>query len=453
MRKHTTRISRFTLTAALGASAAWAYPFGPPNGYTPAPGDKPGIACTQCHIGTPLNGGGGSVRVAFTNGLTYAPGQAQTLNVTIADGVAAVYGFEMTARLDSGPNTQQAGSFTAGQNQKVICSDNAVQPAGGCGGNGIQWIEHTQPSLSNTISVQWTAPPAGSGNVHLYVAANAGNGDNTFRGDHIYTADYVLTPASTATTGVPAVTGIVNAASGAPGAEAGSWITITGTNFAASATTWDNLIVANVYPTTVGGVTVAIDGRPAPISFVNQTQINALVPATSTLGNVSVVVSNGAGSGAAATLALAAAAPGLFTFQQNQGRYPAAVVLDGANSFEYLAPPGMLGSGSQSRAAKAGDSIILYGTAFGPTTTPLSPSMSANVAYPLAHSGPDITQPLAQVTIGGQAAQLQFCGIVSPGVYQVNAVVPSGLAGGDQPLKVTLLSGPSSAQTLFIPVQ
>jgi len=79
--------------------------------------------------------------------------------------------------------------------------------------------------------------------------------------------------------------------------------------------------------------------------------------------------------------------------------------------------------------------------------------MSANVAYPLAHSGPDITQPLAQVTIGGQAAQLQFCGIVSPGVYQVNAVVPSGLSSRDQPVKFTLLSGPSSPQTLFIPIQ
>jgi hypothetical protein len=189
----------------------------------------------------------------------------------------------MTARLESGPNTQQAGSFTARQNQKVICSDNAVPPASGCGGSGIQWIEHSQPSLSNTISVQWNPPPAGSGNVHLYVAANAANGDNSPRNDHIYAADYVLTPASNATSGVPTVTSIVNAASGVPGAEAGSWITITGTNFATSATTFDNLIIGGVFPTTVGGVTVAIDGRPSPISFINQTQINALVPATSTL--------------------------------------------------------------------------------------------------------------------------------------------------------------------------
>jgi uncharacterized protein (TIGR03437 family) len=438
---------------SIAVSSAWAYPFGPPNGYAVAPGDKPGVACTQCHTGTALNGGGGSVRVDFAKGLTYTPGQTQSFNIVISDAVAAIYGFEISARMESGPDSKQAGSFTAGQNQKIVYSDNAVQPASGCGGNGIQWIEHTQPSLSNTISVQWTAPAATSGNVHLYVSANAANGDNTPRNDHIYAADYVLTPASTATTGVPTVTSIVNAASGVAGAEAGSWITINGTNFASDATTWDNSIIGIVFPTTVGGVTVAIDGRPAPIAFVNQTQINALVPATPTMGDVSVVVSNSLGSSAPATLMLSAESPALFTFSQNQGKYPAAIVLDSATAFEFLAPSGMFGNNRQSRPAKAGDTIVLYGTAFGRTTTPLSPEWSASVAFPLAHTGGDITQPLAKVTIGGQTAQLQFGGIMSPGVYQVNAVVPAGLSAGDQPLTVTLLSGPAVPQTLFIPVQ
>ena len=147
------------------------------------------------------------------------------------------------------------------------------------------------------------------------------------------------------------------------------------------------------------------------------------------------------------------AAPGLFTFPQNQGRYAAAVVLDSASTFEYLAPAGLLGGSVQSRPAKAGDTILFYGTAFGPTATPLNPAMAASVAYPLAHTGPDITAPLAHITIGGQAAPLQFCGIVSPGVYQINAVVPQGVSSGDQEVKLTLLSGPSSPQTVFVPIQ
>jgi len=442
------------LTGITGTvSAAWGFPFGPPNGVTIAPGDRPGVSCTQCHTGTALNGGGGSVRLILSNGLTYTPGQSQTIMVAVTDATAAIFGFEMTARLDNAPNAQQAGSFTAGTNQKVVCSDNNIQPAGGCGGSGIQWLEHSQPSLTNTIAVQWTAPAAGSGNVHIYVSANAANGDNSRQGDHIYATDYVLTPASTASANVPQISGIANAASGLPGSEAGSWITISGSNFATASATWDNAIITNVFPTTLNGVTVSIDGRPAPISFVNQNQINALVPATATLGNVNVVVSNTNGSSTPATLALSTASPGLFAFPQAQGKYAAAVVLDSSTSFEYLAPAGTLGSGVQSRPAKAGDTILIFGTGFGPTTTPLNPEMAASVAYPLAHTGPDITAALAQVTIGGQAAQLQFCGIVSPGVYQINAVIPAGVTSGDQALKVTLLSGQSVSQNLSIPIQ
>jgi uncharacterized protein (TIGR03437 family) len=392
------------------------------------------------------------VRVAFANGLTYTPGQAQTLNITITDAVAATFGFEMSARMESGLTTQQAGNFTPAANQRVICSDGQPMPAGGCGGNGIQWIEHTSPYLAGSITVQWTPPATAAGNVHLYVSANATNGDNTRLGDHIYATDYVLTPASTATANVPAIKSVANAASGAPGIEAGSWVTITGTNFAASDQTWDNAILNNVFPTTLGGVTVSIDGSPAPIAFVNQTQINVLAPATRTIGDVNVVVSNGTGSSAPAKAAMQAASPGFFTFTQNQGKYIAAVVLD-TTGFEYLAPPSLLGSSAQSRAAKAGDTILLYGTGFGPTTSPLSPAMASSVAIPLAHTTGDITAAVAQVTVGGIAAQLQFCGIVSPGVYQINVVVPPGVASGDQAVTMKLLSGPSVPQTVFVPVQ
>jgi uncharacterized protein (TIGR03437 family) len=374
------------------------------------------------------------------------------LTVTVTDAVAATFGFQMTARMESGAATQQAGTFTAGQSQRIICSDGNPIPAAGCGGTGVQWIEHTAPSFTGIFTVQWT-PPASGGNVHIYVASNATNGDNTRTGDHIYAADYVLTPASTVSAGIPTIQSVVNGASGTPGMESGSWVTINGTNFASSAQTWDNALIGTVFPTTLGGITVAIDGRPAPIAFVNQTQINVLAPATRTLGDVSVVVSNAAGSSAPATASMLAAAPGFFTFSANQGKYIAAGVLDSAGAFTLLAPAGALGGSAVSRAAKAGETILLFGTGFGPTTTLLNPELAANVAFPLAHTTGDITAALAQVTIGGQTAQLQFCGVVSPGVYQINAVVPAGLTAGDQPVKMTLLSGPSVSQTVFIPVQ
>src|ERR1700674_2469459 len=120
------------LIATVGSGAVWAFPGGPPAGTTVAPGDRPGVSCTRCHLGTALNGGGGSVRIVFPNGLTYTPGQTQNLSVVVTDGVAATYGFRMTARLESHPSTQQAGSFVPGQNQKIVCSSNTVQPPG-CG--------------------------------------------------------------------------------------------------------------------------------------------------------------------------------------------------------------------------------------------------------------------------------------------------------------------------------
>jgi uncharacterized protein (TIGR03437 family) len=128
-------------------------------------------------------------------------------------------------------------------------------------------------------------------------------------------------------------------------------------------------------------------------------------------------------------------------------------VLDSPTAFQYLAPAGSLGSGVQSRAAKAGDTILLYGTGFGRTTTLLNPSMSASVAYPLAHTGADITLPTTTVTIGGQPAQVTFAGLVGPGLYQLNVVVPQ-VAAGDQPVVLKLLSGgASTTQQVFIPVQ
>jgi uncharacterized protein (TIGR03437 family) len=82
--------------------------------------------------------------------------------------------------------------------------------------------------------------------------------------------------------------------------------------------------------------------RPAPIRLVNPTQINAFVPATSTLGNVDVVVSNSNGSSKAASLSLATTSPGLFTFSPNQGAMPPLWCFGSATSFEYLAPANLL---------------------------------------------------------------------------------------------------------------
>ena len=39
--------------------------------------------------------------------------------------------------------------------------------------------------------------------------------------------------------------------------------------------------------------------------------------------------------------------------------------------------------------------------------------------------------------IGGLPAQVQFAGLISPGLYQLNIVVPSGAAPADDPIVLT----------------
>src|SRR5512140_1921964 len=112
------KFARAIVSIALPALLLYAYSGGPDVRHTAAPGDDP-LACTTsgCHTGTALNGGGGSVAVNFPNGLTYTPGVPQTLAIVITDARARLYGFQMTARLESDLAKGQAGDFTAGAQQ------------------------------------------------------------------------------------------------------------------------------------------------------------------------------------------------------------------------------------------------------------------------------------------------------------------------------------------------
>jgi uncharacterized protein (TIGR03437 family) len=55
------------------------------------------------------------------------------------------------------------------------------------------------------------------------------------------------------------------------------------------------------------------------------------------------------------------------------------------------------------------------------------------------------------VTIGGATATVQFAGLIGPGLYQINVVVPSTAANGDNQVIATY-SGASSPAGAMIPV-
>ena len=82
----------------------------------------------------------------------------------------------------------------------------------------------------------------------------------------------------------------------------------------------------------------------------------------------------------------------------------------------------------QTTPAQPGEVVELYASGFGTTSVSI-------VSGSLTQSG--TLSPLPAITIGGVAAAVQFAGLVGPGEFQFNVVIPQTLNGGDQPVTAT----------------
>jgi uncharacterized protein (TIGR03437 family) len=94
--------------------------------------------------------------------------------------------------------------------------------------------------------------------------------------------------------------------------------------------------------------------------------------------------------------------------------------------------------------AQAGNLIELYGTGFGPT----NPTTNFGQTF----SGAPPTVNTVTCTIGGVPATVQFAGLVAPGEYQLNIVVPPGLPPGDNLLVLTV-GGVTTQANAYLAVQ
>jgi uncharacterized protein (TIGR03437 family) len=147
---------------------------------------------------------------------------------------------------------------------------------------------------------------------------------------------------------------------------------------------------------------------------------------------VQVVVSNNSTLSSSFAAQAQALSPSFFVF--NGGPYLAATHLGGAligptTLFPKLTTP-----------AKPNETIVLYANGFGSTSVPL-------VSGSASQSG--VLSPLPIVRIGGVPAAVQFAGLVAPGEFQFNVVVPSSLANGDQSVTVTYGGQTTQAGTLI----
>jgi len=224
----------------------------------------------------------------------------------------------------------------------------------------------------------------------------------------------------------PVITSVVNAASLQSGIEAGSLVTILGSNLANTnaGQSWNAAEIVNgILPTSLAGVSVTIDGKPAFVSYISPTQINVQAPSDATAGLVNVVVTNNGAVSAPATAQLQPAAPAFFQYPGTN--YASASLLPGyAPVADPSAVPGAV-------AALPGDIVVLWGTGFGATNPAVAPGTLV--------TGTPVVVTTPTVTVGGVAAQVVNA-LLTPGaagLYQVTIQIPAAAPAGAVAVKAS----------------
>jgi uncharacterized protein (TIGR03437 family) len=212
--------------------------------------------------------------------------------------------------------------------------------------------------------------------------------------------------------------GVVNGATFDRGVVSGNWFSIFGENLAPNTRTWTGTdIVGGALPQALDGVSVSIDGKPAFVYYISPGQINAQAPAGLTQGWKRVEITRNSVVSNGVMARVVNNAPGAITY--SAGGRSFAVATNASNVV--LGDPSVtLGTA----ACASGDTIVIY--AMGLTAAP------AGTATPSQAQLNSV-----QVTIGGRAAAVTFTGLISPGLFQINAVVPDNLTNGDQELFIT----------------
>lgn len=203
----------------------------------------------------------------------------------------------------------------------------------------------------------------------------------------------------------------------------GSWISIYGSNLAASTASWNG-----DFPTALAGTSVTVNGKPAYLWFVSPGQINVQTPDDTKTGAVTIGVTTARGS-AFASVNLASFAP---AFSLLDAKHVTGIILrtdtsgtQGGGTWDILGPTGN-SLGYPTVAAAPGDSVVIFGVGFGPTL----PIVPAGKAF---QGAAPITNGL-NLTINGTLVPTTFIGLSSAGLYQINLTVPAGLGAGELPL-------------------
>jgi uncharacterized protein (TIGR03118 family) len=211
-----------------------------------------------------------------------------------------------------------------------------------------------------------------------------------------------------------------------------SFAVIKGNGLSATAGNW--VFTGTTLPTSTNGVSVTVNGEAAPASSVSNTQIVFLVPADTQIGTAQIQVINNGLTSVTVPATVASLAPGFFAIGTVAATGHAYIAATHAN-FTDVAPVNFISTSIPSTPAEPGETIVLYGTGFGPTAT-----------------GQEALPVNPTIVIDGIPASVTFAGLISPGLYQFNVVVPTSVTRGQDSLVVALLADSETQANAYISI-
>lgn len=216
--------------------------------------------------------------------------------------------------------------------------------------------------------------------------------------------------------------GVVNAASSAPftaGVSPGLFLSLYGSNLAQSTS------VDGTFPTSLGGVQVMINNRPAPLYVVSPSLITAVVPFGTSESVAAIEVTSNGQKSNTVTVFTTLTSPGVFTKPPGGIGYAAALHTTDFSEVTPLNP------------AKPGETLAVFLTGLGS----VSPAVADGTPGPANPTSSAVSSLAAY--LDGKTVNVSFAGLAPTlvGLYQMNLQIPATVRSGDRYLDI---AGPDS---------
>jgi len=300
-----------------------------------------------------------------------------------------------------------------------------------------------QVQYSGTGNGGWlqVAPPTTTAPATLTVTVTPGSlAAGTYNATINITSSSALNPLNVPVTFTigqipkPVISAIGNAASySTGGVSPGENIVIFGTGIGPDAVVTGS-VANNVWGTTTGNTRVLFDGVAAPVIYASATQTSVMVPyGVSGRSTTSIVVEYSGVQSSSITFNVVAAAPGIYTLNQ-QGNGPGAILNQNGTTVNGANAP-----------APRGTVVSVYMTGEGQTNPA---GVDGAIIAPVLSA---LKNPVLRVTatVGGVDAQVLYAGSAAgliSGVMQVNLMIPgNATVGGAVPLQISVGGVPTQA--------